>query len=129
MADAWFVSDIHIDSMQDPKARDFLAFLNSLTNERPASHLFLVGDIFDLWVGPHEHFALRFQPIVDRIRELVKQGVEVHYFEGNHDLHLRRFWQDQIGALVHPGPKYFELNRLSNERRNWLCLCRWILER
>jgi UDP-2,3-diacylglucosamine hydrolase len=80
MADAWFVSDIHIDSMQDPKARDFLAFLNTLTEDRPATHLFLVGDIFDLWVGPHQYFVDRFEPIVQRLRQLVNSGVEVHYF-------------------------------------------------
>jgi UDP-2,3-diacylglucosamine hydrolase len=110
MADAWFVSDIHIDSMQDPKARDFLAFLNTLTEDRPATHLFLVGDIFDLWVGPHQYFVDRFEPIVQRLRQLVNSGVEVHYFEGNHDLHLQNYWQNNLGVQVHSGPEYFEIN-------------------
>lgn len=111
MADCWFVSDIHIDSMNDSKARDFLAFLNSLTESRPATHLFLVGDIFDLWVGPHKYFSQRFQPIVERIRQLVELGVRVCYFEGNHDLHLRAYWESDLGVEVYTGPARFELNK------------------
>lgn len=110
MADAWFVSDIHIESMEDEKARVFLAFLNTLGNLRPASHLFLVGDIFDLWVGPHHYFQQRFEPIIRRIKEIVDNGVEVHYFEGNHDLHLKKFWEESVGVKVHPGPEYFKVH-------------------
>ena len=46
------------------------------------------------------------------IAELVRlheEGVEIHYFEGNHDLHLRKYWAEQLGFFVHGGPIYLEL--------------------
>ena len=38
-----------------------------------------------------------------------RENVEIVYFEGNHDLHLRYFWGDRLGLTVSAGPRYFEL--------------------
>ncbi len=109
MTQAWFVSDIHIADMQDEKAGKFLAFLSSLGRDRACTQLFLVGDIFDLWVGDHFYFVKKFGPIVLEVKRLVSEGVEVHYFEGNHDLHLSRYFSGELGVVVHMGPEYFYL--------------------
>lgn len=80
--------------MNERSSQTLLRFLLSLERrERPASHLFFLGDIFDFWVGDHQFFYERFRPIVDVVHRIRKQGVRVEYFEGNHDLHLKRFWQ------------------------------------
>lgn len=107
---SWFVSDIHIRSMQEERAEKFLLFLRYL-NHTNTQNLFLLGDIFDLWVADHEYFQNRYKPIIDEIQRLVSERVSVHYFEGNHDLHLKIFWQDQLGVKVHDGP-YFQ--RIAN---------------
>ncbi|MCB0407828.1 MAG: UDP-2,3-diacylglucosamine diphosphatase [Bdellovibrionales bacterium] len=109
MTQAWFVSDIHMSDMQDQKAKTFLAFLHSLNQSRPCSHLFLVGDIFDLWVGDHNYFQKKFDPIVSAIKKLKSEGVEIYYFEGNHDLHLERFWSKTLDITVYSGPWYFPI--------------------
>lgn len=110
---AYFVSDLHLTSSDDPRTRTFLKFLRDLHSASSAgespTHLFLVGDIFDLWIGSHEYFVARFREVVEAIRLLVSDGVEVHYFEGNHDLHLKKFWQDEVGARVHENEAEFEL--------------------
>jgi UDP-2,3-diacylglucosamine hydrolase len=136
MIQAWFVSDIHITDMSDEKAKIFLAFLRSLKSERLCTHLFLVGDIFDLWIGNHKFFQKKFAPIIEQIQFLVNQGVEVHYFEGNHDLYLKGFWENRLGVHVHSGPEYFELgakmfrvehgDQTDPEDRGYLFL-RWFL--
>lgn len=105
---AVFFSDLHIVNPDDDRARAFEKALDQLLKDENLTHLFLVGDIFDLWVGPHEYFSKRFKKIVERISELVRQGVAVHYFEGNHDLHVESFWRTH-GVKVHAGPKYFDL--------------------
>ncbi len=108
MLSALFVSDLHIKSLSDSRAQAFLHWLKSLGPDS-VSHLFLVGDIFDLWVGNHRCFSDRYAPLVTEIRRLKLAGVEIHYFEGNHDLHLKSFWQEQIGIVVHTGPDLFQL--------------------
>jgi UDP-2,3-diacylglucosamine hydrolase len=103
---AWFVSDLHILSAEDVRYARFLKFLEDRLQDG-TTHLFLVGDVFDLWVGGHDYFSQRYSAVVDVIRKIVEKKIEVHYFEGNHDLHLSDFWQDELGVHVHRDFKMF----------------------
>jgi UDP-2,3-diacylglucosamine hydrolase len=105
---AYFVSDLHLKSPDEPRTKAFVAWLRALPTESP-SHVFLVGDIFDLWIGSHSYFVERFTEVVEAIRGLRAAGIEVHFFEGNHDLHLTRFWEDELGVKVHADARTFEL--------------------
>jgi len=114
MTRAYFVSDLHLVSSEDPRTQTFLKFLRSLhakaqSGTEAPTHLFMVGDVFDLWVGSHEYFVARFREVIEAVRALVRDGVEVHYFEGNHDLHLARYWQNDVGVKVHADAADFEL--------------------
>lgn len=91
--------------MAEPNAQILLKFLQRLQ----ATHLFLVGDVFDLWIGAHRHFADAYRPLVDAVRALIVRGVEVHVFEGNHDLYLTEFWSRDVGCLVHRAAAVFAL--------------------
>lgn len=116
---AYFVSDLHLKGPEDPNSEIFRGFLHFLLDavktaapsERP-THLFLVGDIFDLWIGEHEYFIRSNSGIVELVRSLVECGVEVHFFEGNHDLHLEPFWREKLGVVVHTKAEYFNLGNL-----------------
>lgn len=103
-----FVSDVHLGSREDPKLFLFIKFLKSLHQNLP-THLFLLGDIFDLWIAHHDYFLKEYAEVIEALRELEKKGVEVHYFEGNHDLYLRHFWQKVLGFQVHEGAFSFVL--------------------
>lgn len=111
MSKAIFVSDLHLVDPDDAKTKLFVSFL-AQAKHAGATHLFLVGDIFDLWVSDHGYFTDKFSNVVREIQELITGGVEVHYFEGNHDLHLTKFWRDQIGAQVHKDHATFDLSGL-----------------
>ena len=104
---ALFVSDIHISSVEDPKYAAFLRFLDSCAG---VDHLFLLGDIFDLWISDRRFFVETYSAAVEAVRRLIQSGVKVHYFEGNHDLDLRRFWQHSVGCDVYSEAAFFELN-------------------
>lgn len=95
--------------MDEANASRLLVFLKSLeSGERPATHLFLLGDIFDLWVGPHDFFRQRFAPLVDVIHRLSRR-IQVEYFEGNHDVHVRKFWEGTLGIPCWVSERYVEL--------------------
>lgn len=105
---AWFVSDIHITGSEDPRRRRFEDFLRARLNDG-TTHLFLVGDIFDLWVGGDGFFTERYRGIFDLIGQLRSKNVDVIYFEGNHDLHLGASWSEELGCRVFVAPAYFDL--------------------
>lgn len=110
--EAYFLSDVHLRNLDQPEAQVLLGLLEDMGSRIRATHLFLVGDIFDFWLGGHEYFVRKFSPIVDHLRRIVSGGVEVHYFEGNHDLYLRDFWQDHLGIRVHVRAGLFQLGNL-----------------
>jgi UDP-2,3-diacylglucosamine hydrolase len=115
MTRAYFVSDLHLSAADDERSVIFVNWLKGLIAASGAdspsqpTHLFLVGDIFDLWIGGHEYFIHKFAPVVEALKRLSELGVEVHFFEGNHDLHLRGFWQVKLGVRVHAEATSFQL--------------------
>ena len=109
MPSAYFVSDLHITSPEDPCAHLFTSFLRTLSGKTNITHLFLLGDIFDLWVADHRYFIDRYRSIIDEIRRLRDEGVEISYFEGNHDLYLRYYWAEHLCVRVCAGPVYIRL--------------------
>lgn len=104
---AYFLSDIHLKSETKDKAKLFLNFIKNI--DKKTTHLILLGDVFDLWIGDHKYFKEKFHQTLSQLRRLVEDGVEVHYFEGNHDIHLKKFWEKRIGVHVHPSKKIFQL--------------------
>ncbi len=108
---ALFVSDLHLKGAHDPKTAVFEAWLRRIkagvsqqvspADILEASHLFLLGDIFDLWVGDHDYFVKAYPGICREIDRIVRSGIEVHYFEGNHDFHLENYWSNQQHVQVH----------------------------
>jgi UDP-2,3-diacylglucosamine hydrolase len=108
---AWFVSDIHIKSLNERNSIHLLRFLHFLsTPQAKATHLFLLGDIFDVWIGDSDVFYRKFKDIIDAILALKNAGIEVIYFEGNHDLHMQKFWQ-RFDIPCYTEEKYFQLGK------------------
>ncbi|CAN5454190.1 UDP-2,3-diacylglucosamine diphosphatase [soil metagenome] len=105
---AWFVSDIHITGPEDVRLARFEAFLRARLGDG-TTHVFLVGDIFDLWVGGDSFFSNRYAGVIAAVRDLRAKSIDVLYFEGNHDLHLAKIWSEQLGCRVFTEPRYFDL--------------------
>ena len=110
MKSYYFLSDLHLRDMHDEKAQKLLRFFSSGHSQASQKVVFLVGDVFDLWLGSHRYFTKKFAPLIEALKNFVINGGEIHYFEGNHDLHLKSFWQDELGIIVHTQPEYFQLD-------------------
>ena len=100
---AYFISDLHLGAAHpglDPDRETVvLRFLRD--KAAAASHLFILGDLFEFWMEyrsfvPKEHFR-----ILAALEALAREGVEVHYLSGNHDFNLGGFFRDQLGLRVH----------------------------
>lgn len=111
--DAVFLSDLHLKSLEERNGQTLLRFFRSL-EERPGKppDLFLLGDIFDLWVGDHQVFLDRYRPWLDILKSLSDRGARIVYFEGNHDLHLAHYWKEVLKAEIYVRPALFEVSGL-----------------
>lgn len=97
---AVFVSDLHLRDSQEENARRFLKFLDFI-EQGDWTHLFLLGDVFDLWIADHSYFSIQFAEVIEKLRSLRRRGIEIHYFEGNHDLDLHPFFGVELGCVIH----------------------------
>ncbi len=82
----YFVSDVHL-SAERPKVTDrFLRFLERVRED--GRRLFLLGDIFDLWVGPRQKRLPYVRPILEGLRAVTHDGIAVTYVAGNRDFNF-----------------------------------------
>lgn len=110
METAWFVSDVHIRDIRDPKYQILVQFIESLNTKRSATHLFLLGDIFDLWIGSGPFFSQRYANFVKAIDQALVRGVKVYYLEGNHDIQVTSFWRNR-GVLCFQNEQVLEISK------------------
>ncbi|MDH3591319.1 MAG: UDP-2,3-diacylglucosamine diphosphatase, partial [Planctomycetota bacterium] len=82
----YFASDVHLAAEKPEVSDRFLRFLDVVRKD--ATRLFLLGDIFDLWVGSKQTGLPYVVPILARLRELTGAGIEVHYMAGNRDFNF-----------------------------------------
>lgn len=136
MSAAVFVSDIHIASPDGERCLRFVDFLRTLERDSDVRELYLLGDIFDLWVADHGYFVRRYAAVIERLEALRRRGVKIAYFEGNHDLYLKHFWGRKLGFEIYPGPAYVDVggrtlrlehgDEMNPDDRSYLFL-RWFL--
>ena len=111
--EAWFISDIHLKSAEERNGQVLLRFLRSLRQGYPSQvHLFMLGDIFDLWIGSSEFFARKFQPLMDALKDLRDAGARITYIEGNHDVHVEGDFQKKLGVEVFVEAQYYQIDDL-----------------
>lgn len=91
------ISDVHVKVPHDDADRLLCQFLTH-PQVKSSQYVVLLGDIFDLMCGPHAEYLNKFSHIFDLIDQLSKNGTQVLFFEGNHDVHLeglfKKRWPD-----------------------------------
>ncbi|MBE8162818.1 MAG: UDP-2,3-diacylglucosamine diphosphatase [Bdellovibrionaceae bacterium] len=108
-----FVSDVHLKEHQSLEYIHFLKFLKFILQSKNVDHLFLVGDIFDLWVSDKSIFFNHFSEVVILLQNIAEQGTKVHYFEGNHDLYINNYFKNKKNIITYNCPQTFYLNGLN----------------
>lgn len=100
-----FASDLHLDPAHPAPVEAFLRFLSGPA--RDAEALYLLGDLFEAYVGDDDHAPL-LQRVAEAVRSLVETGIEVHFQHGNRDFLLGSAFAARCGmalldeAVVHP---------------------------
>jgi UDP-2,3-diacylglucosamine hydrolase len=100
---AYFISDAHL-GVNPPGARAdreklLVEFLESIRGK--ASHLVIVGDLFEFWYEYNDYVNRNHFELFFALRELVRLGCEVHLLRGNHDFAYGDFFPKSLGVQVH----------------------------
>lgn len=96
-----FVSDIHLEVGKPHLTEIFVAFLRG--RARQAKALYLLGDIFEVWIGDDDPSPL-VNRIEQEIRAVADSGTAVFFMHGNRDFLLRKGFADRAGMLIIDDP-------------------------
>jgi len=96
-----FISDLHIDANRPAICEQFLSFL--ATEARDAEALYILGDLFESWVGDDAADAAQSAAIAG-LHSLTSHGVPCFVMHGNRDFLLAERFCSMSGAQLLPDP-------------------------
>src|SRR4051794_36141217 len=96
-----FISDLHLDA-ERPEITDlFGRFIDE--EARSADALYILGDLFEAWVGDDDPSAAGGY-VSDKLRALRDAGVPVYFMRGNRDFLLGDAYAARAGITILPDP-------------------------
>lgn len=103
-----FIADAHLAV---PKDYNYGLLLDFLSGLRGNTHtLYILGDLFEFWIGYDATCFPHYRPVLDRLGNLAATGTDIVYFEGNHDFHLGSYFTGTLGAAVYPDPSTLDID-------------------
>ena len=97
-----FVSDLHLTETRPQANETFFAFLED--QARGADALYILGDLFEYWIGDDD-LAEPFNAIVAAfLRNLSRSRVKLHLMHGNRDFLLGAAFCEATGATLLDDP-------------------------
>ena len=96
-----FVSDLHLDAERPQVTELFLRFLHD--EARHAEALYLLGDVFEAWVGDDDPSPLA-TAVAEGLAAVSAAGVPVSFMHGNRDFLLGADYARRCGMRLLPDP-------------------------
>lgn len=100
-----FISDLHLDPSRPATVR---ALADLLTENHNCDALYILGDLFEAWVGDDED-----TPLADSVRDMLRAfssaGPALYIMVGNRDFLLGEAFCAEVGATLLPDPTVIDL--------------------
>jgi UDP-2,3-diacylglucosamine hydrolase len=118
---AWFASDLHLDPTTPEIADRFQRFLAGPV--RGARSLYLLGDLFEAWLGDDDPEPAHREAIA-AIARVAQSGTLVYVMRGNRDFMLGDRFCAEAGAILLDDPAILEMGgtRLVLSHGDGLCV-------
>jgi UDP-2,3-diacylglucosamine hydrolase len=104
------ISDVHVKKSGDDAEKLLLSFLNN-SYVKECDGIFLLGDIFDLMIGPHSQYFSRFSNYFNILKRQLEAGQKIYYVEGNHDFHIKKLYRNFFKVYQHLSPHNFLMDK------------------
>ena len=98
------ISDVHIRQCHDEAYQLLMSFFRHPA-VKLSKAIYLLGDIFDCMGGRQKEYLELYQTYFQHFGQFLNEGKEIHYFQGNHDIHVELNYRD-----------YFRQNNIADNR-------------
>jgi UDP-2,3-diacylglucosamine hydrolase len=96
----YFISDAHLMARGDNSAAENRLLTVFEKVKLDASHLYIVGDLFDFWFEYGYAIPAAYLKVLAGLLDLTRSGVKVFYIPGNHDFWMRDYIQREAGVTL-----------------------------
>lgn len=96
-----FISDLHLDENRPGIEAILLRYL--LTQAREAAELYLLGDIFEYWLGDDVSLD-NYRQVIDALRRLQEAGTQLFFMRGNRDFLVGEAFSQATGCTLLDDP-------------------------
>ena len=103
-----FISDLHLCGARPAITGLFLDFLRH--RARSADALYILGDLFEYWIGDEAVEQEEFRAIVRGLRELTAGGTPVFVMHGNRDFLMAHGFETATGCRLLADPARIDLH-------------------
>src|SRR5437773_10584586 len=100
MKPALVLSDLHLSTTRPAAVDAFHAFARGPAKQ--ASAVYILGDLFDWWLGDDQLANPLAKAVVESIRSISDRGVPVYFARGNRDFLLGERFEQATGARLLP---------------------------
>ena len=94
-----FIADLHLSESRPDHTQAFIQFLN--THPQTAEALYILGDLFESWIGDDEQSPLQ-QQITQALKALSDRGCRLYYSHGNRDFMIGKRFARECGMTLLP---------------------------
>lgn len=92
------IGDCHLAVGEPERTRLVLRFLDQLPSQ--GRRLIILGDLFDFWLGAKHLLLPDFQEVLDKLRQLTDQGIDIRLIPGNRDFLLDKHFTERTGIRL-----------------------------
>ncbi len=103
-----FISDLHLGKESAQITGCFLDFLRNMMADKKTEALYILGDLFEVWVGNDDN-APWLEEICGELKKLSDHPIKLYIMQGNRDFLLGKLWAEKCGAVLLPDPVLINL--------------------
>jgi len=102
-----FISDLHLDAARPHIVELFTRFVAA--DARAAEALYILGDLFESWIGDDDDSPLALQ-VAQSLYALKQSGVPIFFMHGNRDFLLGQEYAQRAGMTLLNDPTVVEFD-------------------
>lgn len=93
-----FISDLHLSAQRPSSLTLFSDFMEKTGQQ--LSELYILGDLFDYWIGDDGSATLGYTGVEQALRKATQSGTKVYFLAGNRDFLVGEAFAERTGVKI-----------------------------